>query len=69
MAKLQYSNIINTLLNSSNPTIQYKTKKLIINESETSSKMIALRESIKESDVAKSLLSPIDKDGTIHTHP
>ena len=69
MTKLQYSNIINTLLNSSNPTIQYKTKKLIVDESETSSKMIALKESIKESDVAKSLLSHIDKDGTIHTHP
>ncbi len=69
MTKLQYSNIINTLLHSSNPTIQYKTKKLIVDESETSSKMIALRESIKESDVAKSLLSHIDKDGTIHTHP
>jgi hypothetical protein len=62
-------NIIKSLLSSRNPIVQYKTRKLLLNESEESARMVELRKRIRNSNVAKMLLSHVEADGTIKTNP
>lgn len=62
--------VVKKLLSSSNPTIRYKTYKLLLDEPENSPEMLMLRQSIKKSVMAERLLSHRRSDGTIiDAHP
>lgn len=67
--KLKDLAIIEELLNSDNPTIRYKTKVLLLDESKESQEMKTLREEIRNSLMAISLLSNLQQNGTINTNP
>ncbi len=69
MKSIRRRPIVKELLSSSNPTIRYKTYKLLLDEPEDSPKMLSLRKSIKKSLMAKRLLSHRRSDGTIDAHP
>jgi len=61
--------VVKRLLSSSNPTIQYKAYKLLLNEPEDSPEMMLLRQTIQQSVMAKKLLSYRRSDGTIDDNP
>lgn len=60
--------LISRLLQSSEPSIRYKTC-LLLNEDPQSSQMLALRTEIKYSPRASALLSERDSEGRIPAHP
>jgi hypothetical protein len=61
--------IVKTLLASKNPSVVYKVRVNVLDESPDSPRNRKLRNSIKTSAHAKRLLSHRQKDGTIVTHP
>ncbi len=63
------TDITSRLLSSPNPVIRYKTRKLLLGEPAESAPMKALRREIASSRAACALLSPLNRDGTITTHP
>jgi len=69
MESIKQMPIVKRLISDSNPTIQYKAYKLLLDKPENSPEMMLLRQSIKKSMMAKRLLSHIRSDGTIDTHP
>lgn len=60
--------VVKSLLNSSNPSIEYKVRVNLLDESEDSAPIQALRARIGNSQTAIRLLSYRQKDGTIPTH-
>jgi hypothetical protein len=62
------TDIIETLLASSEPSIRYKTRVHLLGESPTSAPVIELREEIRRSDRVRRLLSERGPDGTIPRH-
>lgn len=60
--------IIKRLISSSNPVIRYKAKRLLLGNPEKNPEMIQLRQSIRQSVMARKLLSHRESDGTINTH-
>jgi hypothetical protein len=63
------SDIIDTLLASSEPTIRYKTRVHLLGEAPTSPDLVELREEIRRSERVRQLLSERDAGGTIPHHP
>ena len=61
--------IVETLLSSRDPAVEYKTRLRFLGESIRSRRMAALKNEIPESPRARSLLSARTKEGTIATHP
>ena len=61
--------IIRKLLGSNQPSIVYKTRRDLLDEDIENSKMQNLREEIRNSHNCQSIISFIQKDGTIHTNP
>ncbi len=60
--------IIKSILSSSNPVVQYKARRLLMDEPEDSLEMLSLRQSIRESNMAKKLLSHREEDGSIDAY-
>ncbi len=67
--RLKDFTIIKELLNSDNPTIRFKTKVFLLDESKDSQEVKKLREEIRNSPMAISLLSNLQQNGTINTNP
>ena len=61
--------IIERLLASSEPAVVYKTRHLLLDEPETTPAMLALRQQIRSSPLARRLLSHCPSDGKILTAP
>lgn len=68
MESIKRMPIVKRLLSDSNPVIRYKANKLLLGKPEKSPEMILLRQSIRESVMARKLLSHRESDGTIGTH-
>lgn len=58
----KYPDIIDALLQSSNPVVIYKTKKLLLDKNPDSPKMIKLRKEIRKSEMAQRMIRPYDED-------
>lgn len=56
------------LVRNDDPVVQYKTRSLLLGESESSRAMISLRKQIRQSERARRLLSARNADGTVSAH-
>jgi hypothetical protein len=65
----QNKEIIDTLLNSKEPSIRFKVLTKVLNKNPESSEIEELQEKIRKSRLVKSLLSERKKDGKIHHRP
>lgn len=61
--------LVGSLIDSENPVVAYKARKLLAGEDPNSAEMIQLRGRIAKSEEARALLAHRGEDGKIHTNP